>query len=152
MNNATTNKELFQEPQASFQDIQTSCQETLSAISSGFNPVETLHSNESRKKHERVTRKFEGFLVSLEGKDAVVCFIQNEECIEMVVPANNLIRNNIKAVNQPFEYIESDVFENGLWRQNIIYKPLCKPDEYTVTSVKLPDKTRKLLDALLKTE
>jgi len=149
MNNATISKELFQESQSSFQDTQTSYQETLSAHAHDFEPLEAFRSNKLRRKPERVTRKLEGFLVSREGKNALVCFIQNEECIEMVVPANNLTKNNITEVNQPFEYIESDIFDNGLWRQSAVYKPLCKPDEYTVASVQLPDESRKLLDALL---
>jgi len=97
----------------------------------------------------QIIQKIDGFLVALEGDEAVVCFVKNEECIEMVVPAKNLKRNNITKKDQPFEYTESEVFKNGCWYQCTAYKPLCLADDYKVASVKLSDESRKQMEEIL---
>lgn len=100
----------------------------------------------------RIIRKLEGYLCDIDGDEATVCFIDNGTEFEMIVPARPLLQNKIKEKDQPFEYIESEVYDqtSGLWENTSSYIPLCSADEFSREPLPLSLEMRKKLNLLLK--
>ena len=98
----------------------------------------------------RTIRRLEGFLVSLDGDEAVVCFVQNNQPVEMVIPSRPLMQNGIVVQYQPFEFSEQEVHCNGYWQQVFLYKPLRDAKDKIMDSISLSEDARKKLDKLLK--
>lgn len=101
--------------------------------------------------NRRPIRKIEGFLCEISGDEATVCFVENDIETEMIIPAGPLVRNGITEAYQPFEFIESEVFNNvsKLWENITSYVPLCGPQDFVRESIQLSLKTEERLKMLL---
>ena len=100
---------------------------------------------------QNVIRRIEGYLCYFEGDEAVVCFVDRGKEFEMIVPAKNLIRNGITHPEQPFEFVESEVFDRNrkIWENTFSYIPLCKADDFVREPINLSKESREQLNSLL---
>lgn len=101
---------------------------------------------------QKVIRKLEGYLSHIEEDEAVVCFLENGQDVEMIVPARPLIQNGIIREGQPFVFMESEKYnrDSQLWENIFSYSPLCKENEYTREMLPISIAVREKLDELLK--
>ena len=77
-------------------------------------------------KKTRTIRRLEGLLISMDDDEATVCFLQDGQPLEMVIPAHYLRKNGITERYQPFEFSEQEVRCDGYWQLLFLYKPLCE--------------------------
>ena len=78
--------------------------------------IHSMYHGQSNDFKRRVIRKIDGFLEKIDGEEAIVCF--EPDNIEMIVPSKNLCQNGICRNGQPFEFIEFEYCQDGIWYQS----------------------------------
>lgn len=110
--------------------------------------TEIARRDKNRTFLSKILKRLEGYICSFENNNEVlVRFIENGQELEMLVPFSLLKRNKIMAKNQPFEFIESEVFDPNteLWGTMITYKPLCAVEDFTEKTLSLSRETQEKL-------
>lgn len=123
--------------------------DTSLASNHKFDFFQEMEASPSLKK-PRTVRRLEGILLSIDGDEARVCFVQNDQPLEMLIPSHYLKKNGIIERYQPFEFSEQEVYCNGYWQQAFLYKPLCESQKRIRETLALSEESMEKLCNLLR--
>ena len=115
-----------------------------------FHPIsQNTSQKNARKTKSRVIRRFKGFLKRIDGFDAYVSLIEDDQAIDYVMPAKRFRDNDITFPNQPFQMDEVEVnTEEGVGIVGYSFLALASGKDAYLESVNF-DEARKKKRALI---
>jgi hypothetical protein len=94
-------------------------------------------------------RRLRGFVIAFHGVQVRVGFVEDGKVIQYMLPAKNLHRAGITAINQPFEMDEIEETGEGEYSLTYRFRPMTKADSATTDILDIDDELAELRDAAL---
>lgn len=115
-----------------------------------FSKTERKSAAPETKKQTRVLRRFTGYLMEFEGRNARVAFVENGEVFQYDMPADRLQRSGIEIVNQPFQMDEFETRTDDGLEVGYRFRPLAKASDKFVETLDLDEEQKRKRDLILK--
>jgi hypothetical protein len=107
-------------------------------------------SNSPLKLKSRVLRRMSGFLTEVQGKNALVTFVERGKTFQYDMPVERLNKYGIEKVNQPFEMDEVEVQTDDGLVVGYNFRPLAKASDVYRETLKFDAERTRKRDLILK--
>ncbi len=110
------------------------------------------HTNQSQSKlNTRVLRRLSGYLTEVQGKNALVTFVENGETFQYDMPFERLHKCGVEMVNQPFEMDEIEMQTDDGLVVGYRFRPLAKVSDAYCETLNFDEQRKRKRDLILKT-